>query len=418
MITHQPHLKIPPTPLALLILGALLLVAAGCTNALEVGVERTPMSRSSLEATVEAMAADNARLATQVAQLSAGAATAAASVATAAPAPATTTITTTTPAVVASGPSSTPASAAAATPSPTVTRASSTTPASATRAASATSSARSPSVQAEARIAVASANLRSGPGAAYGVVGQASAGRSLPVLRRNEPGDWVQVTWENGTAWLAVSVAELSVPVTDLPVVTAVPGPTSSPRPSPTAVPAPACDVVPIRGFGKVWSEHPEVAAQLGCPTGWPLPGEVGIDSSVQRFEHGVMLWLAEDTQQSQDPVYALFDNGEYQRFPDLGPADPVVVGTIDPGFEAPGPRFSKAYWEGTGARVRERLGRAVTAQVDGPGAYQQFVNGRMFWNAALDRIFVLLDYWVYDTPGKPGRRVMNWVGYEDTFVE
>lgn len=176
----------------------------------------------------------------------------------------------------------------------------------------------------------------------------------------------------------------------------------------------PTCDHVPIRGFGAVWANHPEVAHTLGCP-GWP-PGEQATDAAVQPFERGLMLWLAADSHDRADPVYVLFDDGSYQRFPDLGPADPAVVEEIPERFYAPGDRFGAVYWEGTGARVRERLGHATGPQVESAGALQQFWNGRMLWIDALDRIFVLYEYW--EQRDDRSIRIRRWQAFEDTFGE
>jgi hypothetical protein len=271
-----------------------------------------------------------------------------------------------------------------------------------------------------AKVTAAAGNLRGGPGVAYPVVGQASQGDELVALNRNEAGDWLQVTWKGNPAWLSASLVSLNVKAADLPVakVIAPPPPTATPAPTPAAKPAtpkvPYCDSVPIRGFGKVWGERPEVAALLGCP-GWP-PGEQGTDAAVQPFEHGLMLWLAADSHAYSDPVYVLFEDGQYQRFADQGAADPAVVGEIPAGFYAPGDHFGKVYWEGTGARVKERLGYATGPQVSSPGAFQQFWNGRMFWAGTLKRIFVLYDYWQYDKNGQNGVQVRAWTSFEDTF--
>jgi hypothetical protein len=278
-----------------------------------------------------------------------------------------------------------------------------------------------------ARMTAPAGNLRSGPGVAYPVVGQASQGDELAVLNRNQAGDWLQVTWKGNPAWLSASLVSLNVKPAELAVAPAVAPPPSAQPPIGTATAAPAatptpvakattpyCDSVPIRGFGKVWGDRPEVAALLGCP-GWP-PNEQGTDAAVQPFEHGLMLWLGADSHAYSDPVYVLFEGGQYQRFADQGAADPAVVGEIPAGFYAPGDHFGKVYWEGTGARVKERLGYATGPQVSSPGAFQQFWNGRMFWTGTLDRIFVLYDYWRYDKNGQNGVQVRAWTSFEDTF--
>jgi hypothetical protein len=268
-----------------------------------------------------------------------------------------------------------------------------------------------------AEVVVAAGNVRSGPGLEYPVIGQVSRGDNRAVLKRNEPGNWLQIARDDGPAWLSASLVTLNVDVTDLEIAEGITPPLVPPTPTPATLQAPYCDSVPIRGFGTVWGEHVEVAATLDCPA-WPYH-EQGTEAAAQSFEHGLMLWLAADSNYGDDPVYVLFDTGEYQRFPDMGAADPQAVGTIPAGFYPPGDRFGKVYWEGTGARVRQRLGNATGPQLDSAGAYQQFGNGRMFWAEGLDHIFVLYDYWQWDeTGGENHVHIRAWAGFEDTFGE
>jgi hypothetical protein len=269
----------------------------------------------------------------------------------------------------------------------------------------------------QAIVAVEAGNVRRGPGLAYPVVGMVAKGDIVTILKRNSAGDWLQIAWESESAWLSVSLVLPGMDVTEVEVAEAIEPPPATPTSIPAAttiVAAPLCQTVPIRGFGTVWGEHEAVAATLGCPL-WPYLEE-GTNAAVQTFEHGTMLWLAADSNYGSDPVYVLFDTGDYQRFPDLGPADPAVVGTVPEGFHAPGDRFSKVYWEGTGARVRQRLGHAVSPPVESPGAFQQFERGRMFWTEALDRISVLYDYWQWDSKGENGIQVRSWIAFEDSF--
>lgn len=268
----------------------------------------------------------------------------------------------------------------------------------------------------KAKVVVEAGNVRSGPGLAYPVIGQIGQGDTLTVLKRDQPGNWLQIAWEDEPAWLSASLVTLNVGTAALDVAEVIAPPPAAPTSTPALilVQVPHCDSVPIRGFGTVWGEHTEVATTLGCPS-WPYR-EQGTDAAVQIFERGLMLWLAADSSYGSDPVYALFDTGEYQRFPDMGPADPAAVGSVPESFHPPGDRFSKAYWEGTGARVRQRLGYAISPQMNSPGAYQQFWNGRMFWTGAVDRIFVLYDYWQWDETGENQVQIRSWIGFEDTF--
>jgi uncharacterized protein with LGFP repeats len=72
---------------------------------------------------------------------------------------------------------------------------------------------------------------------------------------------------------------------------------------------------------------------------------------------------------------------------------------------------FNKVWCEGTGARVRERLGWAVEPEKGGAGAWQDFQRGIMYWTGATNQIFAVLD--VYDYENNPQHR---WLGFADTF--
>ncbi len=99
----------------------------------------------------------------------------------------------------------------------------------------------------EARVIVASANLRAGPGTSYAVVGQVTEGQSLRIAARDEPGKWFQL---NDGHWIAGFLIEpvLNVPLSpslaasaamDTPTVTATatPSPTVTATLRPTATP-------------------------------------------------------------------------------------------------------------------------------------------------------------------------------------
>jgi len=75
-------------------------------------------------------------------------------------------------------------------------------------------------------VSVASANLRSGPGTGYPVIGVAYQGERLPVLSRHVSGTWYEVARAEPPlqAWVAASVGELAgacdnVPVSDMPLL-------------------------------------------------------------------------------------------------------------------------------------------------------------------------------------------------------
>ena len=68
------------------------------------------------------------------------------------------------------------------------------------------------------------ANLRSGPGAAFNVVGQMQPGESLPITGSNVDRTWWQVQTADGSAWVADSVT-LAARYAAVPVVEEVAGP-------------------------------------------------------------------------------------------------------------------------------------------------------------------------------------------------
>lgn len=281
--------------------------------------------------------------------------------------------------------------------------------------------------QAQVRLSAdtAAANVRQAPDLQAEVLGTVQNSAHLVALGRTADGSWLQIIYRGQPGWLAADLAAPSVALNLLPVVSPITAaatdlpeaepaavvvePTSTPQPQPPLF----CTDVPIRGFGKVWSEYKEVKATLGCADSWQ-GGEQATQTAVQIFENGVMVWLESDGYYNSDPVYVFFADGSYQRFGDLGPADPIKVEPVPEGFFAVGDKFSKVYWEGTGAQVKERLGYAIGPAKDSNGAFQNFSNGRMFWTETLDRIFVIYEYGYFE--GNTYIMVRTWHSYEDTF--
>ncbi|MEM7028748.1 MAG: SH3 domain-containing protein [Chloroflexota bacterium] len=263
------------------------------------------------------------------------------------------------------------------------------------------------------------ANLREGPGTDYHIVGYAPGKLTLNPIARNHNNTWFKVRHEKENVWVAASVAKFAGDIGLLPIETstatrivAVQTPTATPTPVASAI---VCDEIPIRGFGLIWSNNPQIQPELGCPHTWQA-GEHGTNAAVQVFEHGAMLWLERDQVHGVDPVYVLFnDDKSYYRFRDLGAADADKVEETPQGFYPVGDKFSKVYWEGTGVKVKERLGHAVTESKDSAGSFQSFRQGQMFWIGEIDQIFVTIDYTRY-FKNRPSIRTRYWLGYEDTF--
>jgi len=69
--------------------------------------------------------------------------------------------------------------------------------------------------------------------------------------------------------------------------------------------------IAPIRGFGWVWMQHPEVASRLG----WGLQQEKGFCARIQSYEHGFVLRSVKEACST-----------EYNRANDLDFADLFLV--------------------------------------------------------------------------------------------
>lgn len=167
-------------------------------------------------------------------------------------------------------------------------------------AASATSTPAS-TAQATAK-AKQKANLRSGPGTNYGIIGSVAAGQTLNIGARNAKGDWFQLF---SGAWIAaflVTNAPTALPVaagttTPLAINPPVAKPAGPAQPAPTATPAPASGTahVIIQSVfydGEVYrveSDEYAVIANTGNATinigGWRLnAGDPGQDFTFPSF--------------------------------------------------------------------------------------------------------------------------------------
>lgn len=98
------------------------------------------------------------------------------------------------------------------------------------------------------------------------------------------------------------AVITTAVISTTVAATTVVPSPTVTTDISPTpAIPTPTvagCAIVPIRGFGKLLAENPDIAAKVGCPTN----NEANALLAYESFEKGFMLFNA-------GQVYVLYGN-------------------------------------------------------------------------------------------------------------
>ncbi|WP_423226629.1 SH3 domain-containing protein [Candidatus Amarolinea aalborgensis] len=80
------------------------------------------------------------------------------------------------------------------------------------------------------------ANVRSGPGTTYGVLGKATAGQRFEIVGRNTDSSWWQVLYIGKKGWVAASIVKTAGPTNQVAVATDIPKP---PPPPATAIPLP-----------------------------------------------------------------------------------------------------------------------------------------------------------------------------------
>ena len=68
-------------------------------------------------------------------------------------------------------------------------------------------------------IIVEGANLRTGPGTDFPVVGGLYQDEKAPLLGRNQSGDWLQVQLPETTAWIFAPLVQTSIPIAELPAI-------------------------------------------------------------------------------------------------------------------------------------------------------------------------------------------------------
>ncbi len=141
-------------------------------------------------------------------------------------------------------------------------------------------------------------------------------------------------------------------------------------------VSAGGCASPPTGAFGAVYQSDPNLAAALGCPIA-PAPSSVA--SAYQPFQNGVMIWVASLGVLPQSAIYALYNNGTYQRFNDTWQegVDPVSGGAQPPaGLVEPVRGFGKVWRENSG--VRDALGWGTAGEAGGSAQVLAFERGEM----------------------------------------
>ncbi len=171
----------------------------------------------------------------------------------------------------------------------------------------------------------------------------------------------------------------------------------------------------PVRAFGKLWRETPDLRAALGAPTAPEQP----LAGAVEDFDRGLLLWTADRV------IAVLYRDGSWESYadtfvdatptpaPQTTPAPPAQSAT-PPGAAStnasptasgcptqPIRGFGVVYTQNPS--VAARLGCAEAAEVGIPAGRQTFENGLMLWRGDT-REFVVL------------RRDHTWTSYPDTW--
>jgi hypothetical protein len=136
------------------------------------------------------------------------------------------------------------------------------------------------------------------------------------------------------------------------------------------------CASVPAGVFGAIYQGDPNVAAALGCPL---ANNASSVGSAFQPFQNGLMVWVSSLGAQPQAAIYALYNNGTYQRFNDTFQegVDPASGGASPPaGLLEPVRGFGKVWREQ--ASARDALGWATSGESGATAQVLMFERGEM----------------------------------------
>ncbi|MBN1562399.1 MAG: hypothetical protein JXA10_01060 [Anaerolineae bacterium] len=150
-----------------------------------------------------------------------------------------------------------------------------------------------------------------------------------------------------------------------------------------------ACTSAPQGIFGTIYQSDPNFPAALGCPL---AQSASTVTSAYQTFENGLMIWVSSLGVQPQAAIYALFNNGTYQRFNDTftDGVDAVSGGAVPPdGRLEPVRGFGKVWRENTS--VRDSLGWATSAESGGGAQVLMFERGEMVGVAQAGQMYILI---------------------------
>jgi hypothetical protein len=165
-------------------------------------------------------------------------------------------------------------------------------------------------------------------------------------------------------------------------VVTATP---SAPTPTKTATSSlPACAIMPVLGFGNIWTTQATVRSRVGCP----VEVEKSVWSGEETFQGGLMFWRTD-----LSLIYVLRNNGTWQSYADTWTSaeaewDTSIVAPA--GYSQPKRGFGKVWRLQPG--VRDALGWATMTERGLGATWQAYQGGLMLWSDAQGNFVLFSD--------------------------
>ncbi len=155
------------------------------------------------------------------------------------------------------------------------------------------------------------------------------------------------------------------------------------------ATEGPACASLPPGVFGTIFESDAALQTDLGCPL---APALSSANSAYQPFQNGLMIWVSTLGAQPQPAIYALHNDGTYQRFADtwVEGVDPNSGGmTAPPGMQEPVRGFGKVWRDN--ASVRDTLGWALAGEAGGTAQVLMFERGEMVSLSQTGQTYILV---------------------------
>jgi serine/threonine-protein kinase len=149
------------------------------------------------------------------------------------------------------------------------------------------------------------------------------------------------------------------------------------------------CATVPPGVFGAIFQGDPSIQAAIGCPLA-PVASAVG--SAYQPFQNGMMIWVSSVGGQPAGAIYALYNNGTYQRFNDTfrEGVDQASGGAVPPqGLLEPVRGFGKVWRDN--ANARDTLGWASSGESGGSAQILLFERGEMVGVSQTGQIYIMI---------------------------